>query len=291
MKGYYSFGPFRLYFDNSTENKTSEMDIDFEAPRLEKDGVLVPVRARVRDFLFKLIEIGNKGISFAPIAIEKNDDFYRSLQLYTTVPAASYSLGCEAMEVLGQTSFDGPYLKGHLGSEGHYCWFFVAKAKKTTCQSIQAKLARSIKASGGQSNRKSFKYDVCISFAGEDRKVAESLASLLIDYKVSVFFDEYEKANLWGKDLYQHLASVYKDKCRYCVILISKYYKKKLFPKHELRQVQARAFEENREYILPVKIDDTTLPGISKTVGYLDLRVETIDGIAKLLVKKLKNEL
>ena len=45
-------------------------------------------------------------------------------------------------------------------------------------------------------------YDVTISFAGEDRPVAERLASLLVTKGLNVFYDEYERANLWGKDLY-----------------------------------------------------------------------------------------
>ncbi len=108
---------------------------------------------------------------------------------------------------------------------------------------------------------KEFDYDVALSFAGEDREKAEELAGLLTSRKLRVFYDLYEQAELWGKDLYQHLQSVYRDRAKYCVIFSSKAYAEKLWTKHELRQAQARAFTENREYILPIRIDDTDIPG------------------------------
>ena len=130
-------------------------------------------------------------------------------------------------------------------------------------------------------------YDVALSFAGEDRHYAEKLAELLKAGGYSVFYDEFERAHLWGKDLYVHLSSVYKDQADYCVMFLSAHYAQKLWAKHELESAQARAFEENQEYILPIRIDDTEIPGISPTVGYLDLDSMAIDEIYQALVKKL----
>jgi hypothetical protein len=135
-----------------------------------------------------------------------------------------------------------------------------------------------------------FEFDVAISFAGEDRQVAEHLATILRTAGRKVFYDVWEQHSLWGKDLYQHLQSVYKDKAKYCVLLASKHYVSKNWPKHELKQAQARAFSENREYILPVRIDDTIVPGINHTVGYIDLRHTPVEQVAKLLLKKLGDE-
>ena len=52
-------------------------------------------------------------------------------------------------------------------------------------------------------------YDVVISFAGEDREIAAAIASNLVIRGINVFYDEYEQANLWGKDLYVHLTKVF----------------------------------------------------------------------------------
>ena len=131
-------------------------------------------------------------------------------------------------------------------------------------------------------------YDVTLSFAGEDRHYAEELANLLTAGEYSVFYDESERAELWGRNLYTYFSSVYKDQARYCIIFLSAHYVRKLWTKHELQSAQARAFvEENREYILPVRLDDTEIPGILLTAGYLDLRSMTIDEIYQALVEKL----
>ena len=132
-------------------------------------------------------------------------------------------------------------------------------------------------------------YNVALSFAGEDRHHAERLAELLRADGYSVFYDEYELANLWGKDLYVYLSSVYKDQADYCVMFLSEHYAQKMWTNHERENAQTRAFEENREYILPVRLDDTNIPGIMPTVGYLDLRSMTIEEVHEILTEKLSD--
>jgi len=85
-----------------------------------------------------------------------------------------------------------------------------------------------------------FDYDIAFSFAGEDRAIVEELATRLTDEGVRVFYDAYEKAALWGKDLYQHLQIVYSDRARYCVVIVSAAYSQKLWTRHELKQAQTR---------------------------------------------------
>lgn len=136
-----------------------------------------------------------------------------------------------------------------------------------------------------------FEFDVALSFAGEDRWYAEELVKLLDDGGHSFFYDDDRRAELWGEDLYNYLYSIYKDKARYCVILTSKHYVRKLWTNHELKSAQARAFLEKGEaYILPIRLDDTEVPGIPPTVGYLDGRSMSIGEIYELLVEKLTGE-
>ena len=45
-------------------------------------------------------------------------------------------------------------------------------------------------------------YDLCLSFAGEDRDYVEVVAAELLKAGATVFYDLYEQADLWGKDLY-----------------------------------------------------------------------------------------
>lgn len=132
------------------------------------------------------------------------------------------------------------------------------------------------------------RYDVVISFAGENRNYAKDLANALRRRNVAVFYDDYEKAALWGVNLYTHLSDVYQNQAQYCVILISEHYAKKLWTNHEREAAQARAFTEHKEYILPVRLDDTKIPGLPPTVGYLKWPPEGAESIANLILDKLK---
>ena len=51
-----------------------------------------------------------------------------------------------------------------------------------------------------------------------------------------MFYDEFFKHELWGKDLFQYLASIYRDKAKFCLVFVSNAYKNKVWPKHQLRQ-------------------------------------------------------
>lgn len=135
-------------------------------------------------------------------------------------------------------------------------------------------------------------YDVALSFAGEDRSYVELVADQLIARGVTIFYDKYEQADLWGKDLYVHLTDVYRSKAKYTLMFISKHYKEKVWTNHERRAAQSRAIEESREYILPARFDDTEIPGILPTTGHIDLRQYSPVQVAVLILQKLgKNPL
>lgn len=130
-------------------------------------------------------------------------------------------------------------------------------------------------------------FDVALSFAGEDRDYVDKVAHLLRAKGVNVFYDNFEEAELWGRDLYVYLTDVYRKRARFTVMFISQSYVKKLWTNHERRAAQARAFEESREYILPAKFDDTEVEGVLPTTGYISLTHRTPEEIAELVVKKL----
>lgn len=135
--------------------------------------------------------------------------------------------------------------------------------------------------------RDSFRYDVTVSFAGEDRQNVEKLVRLLRRNGVRVFYDAWEQADLWGKDLYQHLDTIYRSAAKYCLIFVSESYVNKAWTKHELKSAQARAFNENSEYILPILLDDAELPGLPSTTAYLDARTMSMSDICQVFLSKL----
>jgi len=130
-------------------------------------------------------------------------------------------------------------------------------------------------------------FHVALSFAGEDRRYVERVASALREMGLRVFYDKHEVASLWGKDLYTHLREVYTRRAMYTVMFISKHYGEKLWTNHERESAQARAFEEKREYILPARFDDTEVPGLLRTTHHVDLKEVSPEELARLIKEKI----
>jgi hypothetical protein len=116
----------------------------------------------------------------------------------------------------------------------------------------------------------SFKYNVCISFAGKDRAIAEGIAKTLTTGEITrtVFYDEFEKTDLWGENLFEHLHKIYSTESMYCVILFSHAYLQRAWTRHELKSAQTRLLLDRKSYVLPVAIDKGAIPDEFSSVGY-----------------------
>lgn len=132
-----------------------------------------------------------------------------------------------------------------------------------------------------------FRYDACLSFASEDRKYVRQVAKLLKRSGLDIFYADLETIELWGKDLYEHFDEIFRRDARYCIIFISKHYARKAWPTHERRSAQARAMQQNSEYVLPVRFDDTPIPGLRDTVGYIDARITSPRKLAVFIQQKI----
>lgn len=130
-------------------------------------------------------------------------------------------------------------------------------------------------------------YDIVFSFAGEDRRYVENVARYLRSKGVRVFYDKFEEADLWGRDLAEHFDMIYSASGRYCVIFISKNYVKKMWTRHERRTALARALKEHGEYILPARFDETPVEGLRSTLAYIPLADLKPSQFARHILKKL----
>jgi hypothetical protein len=134
---------------------------------------------------------------------------------------------------------------------------------------------------------KTEKYDVALSFVGEDRDPARELAKRLQTRGYSVFFDEFKEADLWGASLSDTLKQVYENDSRFCVMFISQHYVRKPWTNHERRAALSRMIQKQDVYVLPIRLDDSDLPGLPGDVAYLDLRKRSIDQVFENLSQKL----
>ncbi|WP_198170516.1 toll/interleukin-1 receptor domain-containing protein [Actinoplanes awajinensis] len=132
-----------------------------------------------------------------------------------------------------------------------------------------------------------FDYDVALSYAGEDRAYVQQVAELLKQRDIRIFYDEYAAAELWGSDLYVLLDEVYRKRARFAVAFVSAHYVSKTWTRHERQSVQARALIEIGPYLLPVRLDDSELPGLRPTVAYVDARRKLPEQLVSLIEQKL----
>jgi hypothetical protein len=134
-------------------------------------------------------------------------------------------------------------------------------------------------------------YDVCLSFAGEQRDYVELIAKELKKAGLKVFYDQDEDIvpKLWGRDLGEYLDYIYRQASRFCLMFISTDYAEKEWTRHERRSALARVIEEGGDYLLPARFDDTELPGLRPTTGYLDLREIAPNTLVQYVLKKLED--
>lgn len=130
-------------------------------------------------------------------------------------------------------------------------------------------------------------YDVALSYAGEDRAYVQQVADLLTRHGVRVFYDQDMVAELWGSDLYVTLDEVYRKRARFVVVFVSGAYVSKPWTRHERQSAQARTLLEPGPYLLPVRLDDSELPGLRPTMAYLDARRTSVERLVELIRRKL----
>ena len=135
------------------------------------------------------------------------------------------------------------------------------------------------------------KYDVALSFAGEDREYVVGVAEDLKVKGVRVFYDEFEKVAPWGENLTERFVDVYMKSARYAVLFISKYYRDKVWTRLERRAALARDLTEGQVYILPARFDDTEIEGLLPTIAYVDLRKLSPAEFSVMICEKIGHDL
>ena len=138
------------------------------------------------------------------------------------------------------------------------------------------------------------RYDIALSFAGENRDLAEALWNELANREISVFYDKNEQHRILANDVEEYLAPIYRSESRFVVPLLSSEYPKKIWTKFESDQFKER-FGQNS--VIPIWYADAP-PGMfdeSRKYGGMtfdpskDLKAQ-LNGIVEALAKKLEDE-
>jgi hypothetical protein len=134
-------------------------------------------------------------------------------------------------------------------------------------------------------------YDVALSFAGEQRWYVDVVNDELKTLGITTFYDDDSKVELWGKDLNETLTEIYSKQAKAVLMFISREYVNKVWTKVERRAALSRAIEEKGEYVLPVRFDHTSVPGLPSTISYLPLQDLSPKQLAQLVCRKIGHEL
>jgi DNA-binding beta-propeller fold protein YncE len=134
-----------------------------------------------------------------------------------------------------------------------------------------------------------FEYDIAISYASENREIITKIAEKLKENNIRVFYDEYEKIKLWGKNLSTFFQQIYGEKSFLVLVFVSKEYSIKDWTNFEFTIARDTAKTKKTEFILPVRLDNTPFVGLPRDIAYLDLTNEGIDGIVKAVVSKIND--
>lgn len=140
-----------------------------------------------------------------------------------------------------------------------------------------------------------YRFDVAISFAGENREFAEAIAKALRNKGFKVFYDRFYQSDMWGEDLADIFKNVFGKYSRYCIMILSNHYIEKKWPELEREHAVERFIEQRGEsYILPVRLDgfDGEVRGLpKKTRGCICAKSTEPEKVVDAFLKKQKGKL
>lgn len=131
------------------------------------------------------------------------------------------------------------------------------------------------------------KYQVALSFAGEQRDYVHDVANHLRKLSVKVFYDGFETVNLWGRSGTEAFHETFAKESGYVVMFISQAYVTKDWPNFERQSALSRMIRERGEYILPVRFDEADVLGLPTDKIFLRAQEFTPEQLATTIAQKI----
>ncbi len=130
-------------------------------------------------------------------------------------------------------------------------------------------------------------YQVALSFAGEQRDYVEEVARHLQSRSIDVFYDGFERVNLWGQSGAEAFHEAFERASGYIVMFISAAYVARAWPRHERRSALSGMILKQGDDILPVRFDDTPVPGLPTDTIYVRASKYTPAQLSTMISQKL----
>lgn len=120
-----------------------------------------------------------------------------------------------------------------------------------------------------------------MSYASEQRIYVENVYFFITRKGFSAYYDQVHESELWGTNLREYLRQIFYYKSKWCIMFISSDYVAKMWPSFERKVILKKQIEVG-EYLLPVRFDETHVPGLDPNLGYKDAKVKTPQEIANI---------
>ena len=134
------------------------------------------------------------------------------------------------------------------------------------------------------------RFDIALSFPGEHRDFVKTVADLLakqLGYN-RVFYDAYYEAELARPNLDTYLQEIYHDQAELVVVFLCAEYEQKEWCGLEWRAVRDMLKQKKIAEIMPVRLDNTHIPGLFSIDGYINSKDHDPAELADLIVQRLR---
>jgi hypothetical protein len=134
------------------------------------------------------------------------------------------------------------------------------------------------------------RFRVALSFPGEHRAfvgdVAEALAARV--GRERILYDKYYEGEFARTDLDTHLQRLYHNESDLIAVFLSVGYDQSDWCRLEWRAVRDLIKRRRPAEVMPLRFDDTEIPGLFSTDGYVSIRDRRPEEIAALILQRLE---
>jgi hypothetical protein len=137
------------------------------------------------------------------------------------------------------------------------------------------------------------RFAISFSFPGDRRDYVQEIVWELRRSmpRDKIFYDRHFESELAGPNLSARLQRIYENESELVVVFISAEYQSKEWCGLEWRAVQDMIKKRRDEDILPMRFDDTDVPGLFSIDGYIDVRDRDPENVAHIILKRLRANL
>lgn len=134
------------------------------------------------------------------------------------------------------------------------------------------------------------RFKIALSYPGERRDFVKQVADRLADRvgRDRVLYDCYYEAEFARPDLDTYLQRLYRDESELIAVFLCADYERKLWCGLEWRIVRTLIMNRQAATIMPLRFDNTEIPGLSPIDGYVWIGGRSPQKIADLILERME---